>query len=84
MFSNRAAPGITINNVTSGGLCSIQDKTSTVKYNNEILLSNFNSLFNTSSIGNWSLIIVDNDIGISGLIESWKLIVTYKPEPDQE
>lgn len=82
MFSNRSAPGTTINNVISGGLCSIQDKTSSTKYNSELLLSNFNNLFNTSVVGDWSLIIIDNDPGISGLIESWKLIITYKP--DQE
>jgi subtilisin-like proprotein convertase family protein len=79
MFSNRASNGSYISNVVSGGLCNIVDKTSTTAYNGETLVSNINGLIGSSSVGNWQLIVVDNDPGVSGTIESWKLIVTYQP-----
>jgi subtilisin-like proprotein convertase family protein len=79
MFSNRAINGSYINNVISGGLCNIADKTSMIKYNTEDLASNINGLINTSALGNWELIVIDNDLGVSGTIDSWKLIITYQP-----
>lgn len=77
MFSNRASSSAYISNINSGGLCRIYDKTSTTKYNNEILLSSFNHLYNSSPSGNWSLIINDIDPAVSGSIDAWKLIITY-------
>lgn len=80
MFSNRAVPSNTISNITSGSLCSIVDKTNHFKYNNESLQSSFSHLFNQSITGNWRLRIVDTDIGVSGSLDSWKLIITYKAD----
>lgn len=77
MFSNRALPGIYVSNVISGGLCQIKDKTATINYNNENLISTIDGLVGTSAVGDWDLIIVDSDIGDSGSIDSWKLIITY-------
>ena len=78
MFSNRSLPSVSLNNVTSGGLCSIVDKTSTFKLGNEILTSNISELVGNIVNGNWSLIVNDNDPGVSGTIDSWKLILTYQ------
>lgn len=79
MFSNRATPGNYISNIVSGGLCNILDKTSLIKYNNENLLSSFDHLFGQTVNGTWTLIVLDTDLGISGSIDEWKLIITYKP-----
>lgn len=78
MFSNRAPAGAYLNNIVSGSLCLIADKTDSVKYDNENLLSGFDHLFDTVVNGDWSLIVIDNDPGISGLFDSWRLIITYK------
>lgn len=46
--------------------------------NNENLLSSFTSLSGyVPSSGNWTLYIQDNDVGSSGVIDSWRLVVTY-------
>jgi subtilisin-like proprotein convertase family protein len=79
MFSNRAANGSYISNVVSGGLCNIADKTSMTTYNGEPLVGNIDGLIGSSAVGNWSLIVIDNDPGVSGTIDSWKLIITYQP-----
>lgn len=79
MFSNKAMQNQYINTVPHGGLCRIQDKTSIVKFNDLPLSSGFNSLFNYSNSGDWTLYANDNDIGASGSIDSWKLIITYVP-----
>lgn len=79
LFSNRAPNGAFINNIDSGGLCLIRDKTNNTQYNNETVLSSFDHLFGSSVTGNWSLIICDTDPGIAGSIDSWKLIITYQP-----
>jgi subtilisin-like proprotein convertase family protein len=79
MFSNRAINGSYLSNVISGGLCNIADKTSTTVYNGETLVSNINGLINSSAVGSWRLIVADNDPGVSGTIDSWRLIVTYQP-----
>lgn len=76
-FSNKAAVGLYLNEVNNGGVCNILDKTDIVNYNNENLLSSIDSLVGYSASGDWSLIIKDTDIGASGSIEGWKLIVTY-------
>lgn len=79
MFSNKAVGGSYINSVMNGGMCEILDKTSIVNFNDEILESGFSNLFNSPVTGEWTLLINDNDIGTSGSIDSWKLIITYKP-----
>jgi hypothetical protein len=46
--------------------------------NNENLLSSFASLSGyIPSSGYWTLYVQDNDIGGSGVIDGWKLVVTY-------
>jgi subtilisin-like proprotein convertase family protein len=79
MFSNRASNGSYISNVVSGGLCNIVDKTSVITYNEELLVSNIDGLVGSSAVGDWELIVIDNDPGVSGTISSWKLIITYQP-----
>lgn len=69
-----------VNNVPNGGYASIQDKTDITNYNNWNLRSNFNHLYNYSMpSGDWTLFINDNDIGGTGILSSWQLIVTYEP-----
>lgn len=80
MISDRAAPLSTLNNVNDGGVCRMVDKTNIVKFDNtnQTLLSSFSHLRGyTPSSGNWSLYVTDTDIGGSGIIDSWKLIITY-------
>lgn len=79
MFSNKAIGNQYLDTVSHGGLCNIYDKTSITKFNGETLASSFSDLFNYSNTGNWTLYANDNDIGASGSISSWKLIVTYIP-----
>lgn len=79
MFSNKAIGDRYLHNVSHGGLCNILDKTDIVKFDNKTLTPAFNGLFNYSNTGNWTLYVNDNDIGASGSIVSWKLIVTYIP-----
>ena len=76
-FSNKAPQQFYLNDVNNGGICQILDKTSITKFNNETLSYSFDHLFGSSVSGNWSLIARDTDIGASGYINSWKLIVTY-------
>jgi subtilisin-like proprotein convertase family protein len=76
-FSNRAPVGSYLNSINNGGICNILDKTNIVKYNNETLTGSINHLINYSVNGNWALIVRDSDIGGSGSINSWKLIITY-------
>jgi subtilisin-like proprotein convertase family protein len=77
MFSNKASSGIHPHNVPNGQVCNILDKTNIVKYNNENLNSSFNHLFGASLTGVWNFIVADTDPLGSGLIDSWKLIITY-------
>lgn len=61
---------IPYNNVSSGILFGA--------LNNENLLSSFVGLSGyVPSSGYWTLYIQDNDVGGSGIIDEWKLIVTY-------
>lgn len=76
-FSNKAPVGAYLNSVNNGGICNILDKTSVVKYNNETLNSSVNHLLGYSVNGNWALIIRDSDIGTSGSISGWNLVITY-------
>jgi subtilisin-like proprotein convertase family protein len=77
MFSNKAPATTYLNTVSHGGICNILDKTSIVKFSNETLTGSLTGLFNRSGTGNWALLLNDSDIGGSGSIDSWKLIVTY-------
>ena len=79
MFSNKATATSYLHNMSNGGLCNIYDKTSSYKYNNENLLYSFDHLFDTSTTGVWTLYAKDTDPLSSGSLDSWKLIVTYKP-----
>ena len=79
MFSNKATATSYLHNISNGGLCNIYDKTSSYKYNNENLLYSFDHLFDTSTTGVWTLYAKDTDPLSSGSLDSWKLIVTYKP-----
>lgn len=77
MFSNKASSGIYPYNVNNGQVCNILNKTDVFKYNNENLLSSFSGLFGSSITGVWNFIVSDTDPLGSGLIDSWKLIITY-------
>lgn len=82
MFSNKAASGSYLNNITNGGLCNIIDKTNYVKYNADTLSVNLTGLINTRTTGVWTLHAIDRDLIGSGSIDSWKLIITYEPTYD--
>jgi subtilisin-like proprotein convertase family protein len=77
MFSNKADNNTYLHNVSNGQVCNIYDKTEIVNYNNENLLSSFDHLFGASLTGVWDLIVSDTDPLGSGVIDSWKLIITY-------
>lgn len=83
VFSNKASPDVYINNVVNNGYqipyVNILDKTAIYKYNNENLSSNLQSWIGSSPSGDWTLIVKDDDIGASGTIDDWKLIITYSP-----
>lgn len=79
MFSNKANPDNYLHNISNGGLCNIYNKTDKINYSNQALNSGFNHLFGASVTGNWTLVIKDTDPVGSGLIDSWKLIITYSP-----
>lgn len=70
IFSNKAASGTYINSVSNNGYCLPYD---------DLMGSPITPGF-TAPSGDWSLNIYDNDVGGSGYINSWKLIITYAPE----
>lgn len=77
MFSNKANSGVYLHNISNGQTCRIYDKTSLINYSNETLNSSFDHLFNSSVTGVWNLIVKDTDPSGSGIIDSWKLVITY-------
>jgi subtilisin-like proprotein convertase family protein len=78
-FSNRAMPGVYLNNKSAvDPYVNILDKRSVYKTNDTLSVS-LNNFVGTCPSGNWSLSVYDNDIGSSGTINSWDLIVTYEP-----
>lgn len=79
MFSNKANPSDYLYNISNGGLSNIYNKTNIINYSDQALTSGFNHLFGSSVTGTWNLIIKDTDPIGSGLIDSWKLIITYAP-----
>lgn len=78
-FSNRAIPGVYLNNKSSiDPYVNILDKRSIYK-TSETLVASLTGLNGIIPSGDWSLSVYDNDIGSSGTINSWDLIVTYVP-----
>jgi subtilisin-like proprotein convertase family protein len=77
IFSNKAAPSAYLHNIPNGGLSNIYPKTNIINYSNETLVSGFGHLLGVPVTGTWSLIVKDTDPIGSGLIDSWKLIITY-------
>lgn len=86
-FSNKAIPDIYLNNRSIDDLyVNILDKTQ--DYNSDeffligsSLISNLSGLNGISASGYWSLIVRDHDLGASGTIDGWNLILTYEPIP---
>lgn len=84
-FSNKAIPNTYLNNRAVDDLyINILDKTS--DYNSDeffivgtSLTSSLTGLNNISPSGYWSLIVRDHDLGGSGTIDGWNLIITYEP-----
>jgi subtilisin-like proprotein convertase family protein len=83
MFSNKANPSGYLHNISNGGLANIYPKTNIVNYSDQTLVSSFGQLLGTSVTGVWNLIVKDTDPTGSGLIDSWKLIITYVPSQAQ-
>lgn len=84
MFSNRAAAGAYLHNASNGGVCNILDKTNSYYFDNTKLTYSFDHLFNSSITGIWTLYANDNDVGVSGSIDSWKIILTYQSDLEVE
>ena len=85
IYSNKATSGIYINNANNNSYVNILDKTSIYNYNDETLIGNISHLYGTIPSGDWTLIIKDDDIGTSGSIDRWGLILTYfPPDADEE
>lgn len=82
MFSNKASSGIYLHNAINGDSVNIYDKTNIINYNNEVLNSSMNHLFNNSVTGVWTLYIKDTDPMGSGSIDSWKLIITHSSDEE--
>lgn len=74
-FSKKASSNTYLHNVNNFGYTNIQDKTHIVKLNNENLLSSTDHLVGTDSVGDWKLIIFDDDVSGSGYLESWNIIL---------
>ena len=77
VFSDRAPVGVSLNNVMNNKSCRITDKSSRVSIVGFTTSASFTHLLGTSTAGQWTLHVIDSDIGASGSIESWKLIITY-------
>lgn len=77
MFSNRASSGNYLYNTTNGGLINILNKTNLYDFGGTNLTYSFNHLINSTTTGVWTFYTNDNDPGVSGSIDSWKLILTY-------
>ena len=77
VFSNRAPSDKFLYNVKSNEPARITDKTSIIKYNDETLSADLSVFQNTSTLGNWSLIIVDDDASQAGSIGSWSITFNH-------
>jgi len=86
-FSDKALPSIYLNNRNSNDYyLNILDKKQNYKFTlDNINYENFDTsitgLVGYSCSGNWSLIIRDEDIGSSGSISGWHMVITYEPPP---
>lgn len=86
-FSNKATSGVYLHNRSNTDFyINIYDKINTYNPSNfptvdPIIVSSLDVVRNTSSSGNWTLLIQDHDPGGSGTIDGWGLIVTYPPTP---
>ena len=85
IFSNKAAPGVYINNVPNNNenipYVNIFNKTSIYNFNNETLSSDLTSWIGSRPSGNWTLLVKDHDVDGSGTIEDGRLVMTYEPLP---
>ena len=77
VFSNTAPADKFLYNVKSNEPARITDKTSIIKYNDETLSADLSVFQNTSTLGDWSLIIVDDDASKVGSIGSWALTFNH-------
>jgi len=77
IFSNTAPSDKFLHNTQSNEPARITDKTSIIKYNDETLSADLSVFQNTSTLGDWSLIIVDDDASQVGSIGSWGLTFNY-------
>lgn len=73
IFSQKASPTKYLHNIQNGEYCRIYDKS------NPNYLSSFSHMNGHVPSGDWTLYIEDTDPLASGLIDSWKVIVTYNP-----
>lgn len=86
-FSNKAVPDIYLNNRSVNDLyINILDKTNDYNSNEffivgSSLTADLSDLNGISASGYWSLIVRDHDLGGSGMIDGWNLILTYDPTP---
>jgi subtilisin-like proprotein convertase family protein len=86
VFSNKAQPDVYLynkpNNDIYVNILQNEIKTLPAPYNSLTYKHDFNHLINAAPgalSGNWNLFVVDHDIGLSGLINNWHLIITYNP-----
>lgn len=90
-FSNKAIPGVYLNNKSNNNDLYVNILQNTglslpSPYNTSYQYS-FDHLFDApagSLSGNWGLHFIDHDIGGSGLINAWNIVITYAPEPYNE
>jgi subtilisin-like proprotein convertase family protein len=86
-FSNKAISGKYLNNRDNDDYyLNVLDKRSSYRFslddiNYESLTTSITGLVGYSCSGDWSLIIKDEDIGSSGSISGWHMVLTYEPPP---
>ena len=79
IFSNKAANGIYLNNISNNNqYINILDKRANYP-SGAYLQSGFNHLIGYQSSGNWTLKILDDDISGTGLISGWGIILHNEP-----
>lgn len=86
-FSNKAISGVYLNNRNNEDYyLNVLDKRPSYRFslddiNYENLTTSITGLVGYSCSGDWSLIIKDEDVGSSGSISGWHIVVTYEPPP---
>lgn len=85
-FSNKAQPNIylynKLNNDIHVNILQNEIETLPEPYGDLTYRYDFNQLINAGPgalSGNWNLFVVDHDVGLSGVINGWNLIITYNP-----